>query len=114
MFSIIIHKKALKEINGFPAEDRERIFTAIRDMATEPFAGDVKPIKGVKGVLRRRIGEYRAAVTVNFEKGRTGLHRRQVHRPEAKGTYKYKYSPGRPRDELKLSPKSSSFFLVLS
>jgi mRNA interferase RelE/StbE len=69
MFSVIIHKKALKEINGFPTEDRQRILTAIKNMATEPFAGDVKPIMGVKGVLRLRIGDYRVAFTVNFEKG---------------------------------------------
>ena len=68
MFSILIHRKALKEINGFPAEDKRRILSAIRQIATEPFSGDVKPIKGVKGLLRRRVGEYRIAFTVNFEK----------------------------------------------
>jgi mRNA-degrading endonuclease RelE of RelBE toxin-antitoxin system len=68
MFSILIHRKALKEIDGFSAEDKERILSAIRQMATEPFSGDIKPIKGVKGVLRRRVGDYRIAFTVNFEK----------------------------------------------
>jgi len=69
MFRILIHKKALKEIERLPAEDRQRILTAIREMATEPFSGDVKPIKGIKGLLRRRVGDYRIAFTVNFEKG---------------------------------------------
>ena len=41
MFSILIHRKALKEINGFPAEDKRRILSAIRQIATEPFSGDV-------------------------------------------------------------------------
>jgi mRNA interferase RelE/StbE len=68
MFSILIHRKALKEIDGFPTEDKQRILNAIRQIATEPFSGDVKPIKGVKGVLRRRVGDYRIAFTVNFEK----------------------------------------------
>jgi mRNA interferase RelE/StbE len=68
MFSILIHRKALKEIDGFPAEDRQRILNAIRQIAAEPFGGDVKPIKGVKGLLRRRVGHYRIAFTVNFEK----------------------------------------------
>jgi hypothetical protein len=45
MFSILIHRKALKEIDGFPAEDKQRILTAIREMATDPLGGDVKPIK---------------------------------------------------------------------
>lgn len=68
MFSILIHRKALKEIDRFPAEDKRRILDAIRQIAAEPFSGDVKPIKGVKGLLRRRVGEYRIAFTVNFEK----------------------------------------------
>jgi len=68
MFSILIHRKALKEIDRFPTEDKRRILNAIRQIATEPFSGDVKPIKGVKGLLRRRVGEYRIAFIVNFEK----------------------------------------------
>jgi len=46
MFSILIHRKGLKEIGGLPAEDKQRILTAIREMATDPLGGDVKPIKG--------------------------------------------------------------------
>jgi len=69
MLNILIHKKALKEINGLPFEDRERILSAIRGMATEPFTGDVKPIKGVRGIFRRRVGDYRIAFAINFEKG---------------------------------------------
>jgi mRNA-degrading endonuclease RelE of RelBE toxin-antitoxin system len=37
-------------------------------MTEDPFSGDVKPIKGVRGLLRRRIGDYRISFTVNFEK----------------------------------------------
>jgi len=28
----------------------------------------VKPLKGLKGVFRRRVGKYRVAFIVNFEK----------------------------------------------
>ena len=69
MFSILVHRKALKEIDELPAEHRQRILSAIRLMAAEPFSGDVKPIRGVKGLLRRRVGDYRIAFSVNFEKG---------------------------------------------
>ena len=41
---------------------------AIRDMESDPFVGDVKPIKETKGLFRRRIGDYRISFTVNFEK----------------------------------------------
>lgn len=33
----------------------------------DPFDGDVKPIKGMRGVFRRRVGDYRVSFTVNFE-----------------------------------------------
>ena len=38
-------------------------------MAQDPFSGDVRPIKGLKGVFRRRVGQYRIGFTVDFEKG---------------------------------------------
>lgn len=69
MFNILIHKKALKEIRGLPVKDKQSILTAIRGMSTEPFTGDVKPIKGIRGLFRRRVGDYRIAFTINFEKG---------------------------------------------
>lgn len=67
-FSVLIHRKALKEIDGLPVDDKNRILNAIREMAEDPFSGDVKPIKGVRSLLRRRIGDYRISFTVNFEK----------------------------------------------
>jgi len=38
-------------------------------MGLDPFSGDVKPVRGIRGVFRRRVGEYRVAFTVNFEIG---------------------------------------------
>ncbi len=37
-------------------------------MELDPFRGDVKPIKGIRGVFRRRVRDYRVSFTVNFEK----------------------------------------------
>lgn len=67
-FQVLIHKKALKEIDGLPIDDKNRILNSLREMAIDPFIGDVKPIKGVRGLLRRRVGDYRISFTVNFEK----------------------------------------------
>ncbi|MEM2553783.1 MAG: type II toxin-antitoxin system RelE/ParE family toxin [Nitrososphaerota archaeon] len=36
-------------------------------MKADPFIGDVKPVKGLRGVFRRRIGDYRIIFTVDFE-----------------------------------------------
>lgn len=35
-------------------------------MRDDPFEGDVRPLKGVTGVFRRRVGSYRIAFSVNF------------------------------------------------
>lgn len=46
-FNVLIHKKALKEIDGLPIDDKNRILSSLREMATDPFTGDIKPIKDV-------------------------------------------------------------------
>lgn len=42
-------------------------------METDPFAGDVRSIKGEAGVFRRRVGDYRVSFTVNFELGEVAV-----------------------------------------
>jgi mRNA-degrading endonuclease RelE of RelBE toxin-antitoxin system len=58
-----------------PAEAKRRIFKAISEMQNDPFFGDVRPIKGVPGVFRRRVGDYRMSFTVNFELGEVAVLR---------------------------------------
>ncbi|MDG7040468.1 MAG: type II toxin-antitoxin system RelE/ParE family toxin [Nitrososphaerota archaeon] len=58
----------VREIDALPAAERERILSAFREMESDPFAGDIKTLKGLKGVFRRRVGDYRVAFTVNFER----------------------------------------------
>ncbi|MGB9660120.1 MAG: type II toxin-antitoxin system RelE family toxin [Nitrososphaerales archaeon] len=45
-------------------KDRERILEAIKNMELNPFSGDVKPIRTLKGVFRRRVGDYRIAFVI--------------------------------------------------
>jgi len=59
MFKVIIHRKALSEIRSLPSKDKMRILDAIRNMESDPFLGDIKPIKALKGVFRKRVGDYR-------------------------------------------------------
>lgn len=67
MFKVILHRKAINEIRSLPDKDKERILEAIKNMELNPFSGDVKPIKALRGVFRRRVGDYRVAFTINFE-----------------------------------------------
>lgn len=62
-----INKKALKELNSLPSDIRSKILDICKSMSADPFEGDVKPLTGITGVFRRRVGDYRIAFTVNFE-----------------------------------------------
>ncbi len=49
-----------------PLDVKSRILDVCKSMGNDPFDGDVKPLKGVAGVFRRRVGNYRIAFSVNF------------------------------------------------
>ncbi len=61
-----IHKKALKELNSLPDDIRSKVLDVCTSMSVDPFERDVKPLKGIAGVFRRRVGNYRIAFSVNF------------------------------------------------
>ena len=53
-------------------KDRRLFYETVQKESALPAAlvqccFDVKPIRGIKGLLRRRVGEYRIAFTINFE-----------------------------------------------
>ena len=66
MLNVKINKKALKELDSLPLDIRAKILKTCNSMRNDPFEGDVKPLKGVAGVFRRRVGSYRIAFSVNF------------------------------------------------
>ncbi|WP_268542060.1 type II toxin-antitoxin system RelE family toxin [Candidatus Nitrosotenuis cloacae] len=66
MLTVKIHKSALKELNSLPASIKNKVLNACKSMANDPFEGDVKPLAGVSGVFRKRVGDYRIAFSVNF------------------------------------------------
>lgn len=66
MFRVIVHNKALSKINSLNATDKRRVLGALKAMGSDPFSGDVKPVKGLRGVFRRRVGDHWIAFTVNF------------------------------------------------
>ena len=72
-FKLLIHKKALRELNELPAEDKRQILDAVSMLEADPFRGDVKPVKGLKGVFRLRVGNYRIAFTVNFKENEVAI-----------------------------------------
>jgi mRNA-degrading endonuclease RelE of RelBE toxin-antitoxin system len=59
VWTVILAAPARKSLKRIPAADREGIHAALKEMATDPFRGDIKYLKGQKATLRRRIGDWR-------------------------------------------------------
>jgi mRNA interferase RelE/StbE len=65
----------IKDLEDFPLEDKKRIVHSINEMEKDPFVGDVKPIRGAKGLFRKRIGDYRVFFTIDFQKDEVAILR---------------------------------------
>ena len=48
-----------KQLRRIPRRDAERVFSAITEMAANPYSGDVVKMHGEEDVWRRRVGAYR-------------------------------------------------------
>jgi len=66
VFRVIFHRKSLKELESLTLDLRNRIKQSIEAMKYDPFSGDVRPIKGLRGVYRERVGDYRIFFMVSF------------------------------------------------
>ena len=58
-WTVVLTGPAEKRLKRIPARDLERIHAALREMATDPFKGDIKYLTGHQGTLRRRVGDWR-------------------------------------------------------
>lgn len=56
---VVLAGPARKSLKRIPAPDRVRIHTAWREMATHPFGGEVKYLRGENDRLRRQVGDWR-------------------------------------------------------
>ena len=63
--TVVVAKPAQKQVAKFPASDQHRISVAIRDMAVDPFGGNVIKLEGAGNRWRRRVGNYRIFFTVH-------------------------------------------------
>ncbi len=57
-YQVLIERSAAKSLSRIPAPHRERVTTAIRDLATTPRPLGVKKLSG-RDAWRIRIGAYR-------------------------------------------------------
>ena len=58
-YSIYFNKHVKKFVDGLDEAQKDRIKKKLRALGEDPFAGDVKKVKGREGVYRIRIGNLR-------------------------------------------------------
>jgi mRNA-degrading endonuclease RelE of RelBE toxin-antitoxin system len=57
---VLLHRSVDKYLNRLQPADRDRFDAAFADLEKEPPEGDIRPYEGSPGVLRLRVGNYRA------------------------------------------------------
>jgi mRNA interferase RelE/StbE len=63
-WGLVIGSHAKRQFRRMPADDRDSIRQAFSQMRENPFAGDVKVLRGL-GSFRRRIGDWRILYELN-------------------------------------------------
>jgi mRNA interferase RelE/StbE len=64
-WSLVIASPAERDLRRVPVSDRAHIDDAFSQMCVNPFIGDVKSLRGGKGALRRRVGDWRILFDVH-------------------------------------------------
>jgi mRNA-degrading endonuclease RelE of RelBE toxin-antitoxin system len=58
-WSVVVARPAEKSLGKFPTKDKAKIQSALLEMRTNPFAGDIVRLKVQPTAWRRRVGSYR-------------------------------------------------------
>jgi len=69
-------EQAREDFRSLPKAIQKRVSRVVTQMASDPFQGDVKALKGEEwhGVFRRRIGDYRLLFTVERSRQTVVVH----------------------------------------
>jgi mRNA-degrading endonuclease RelE of RelBE toxin-antitoxin system len=57
---VLLHHTAEKYLDRLSTPDRDRFDAAFEDLEKKPPEGDIRPYAGSPGVLRLKVGNYRA------------------------------------------------------
>jgi mRNA-degrading endonuclease RelE of RelBE toxin-antitoxin system len=74
-WAVEVSAEAEKHLKRVPRDRRARLERAIDAMESDPFAGDIEPLKGPewKGRFRKRVGDYRIIFTANHSTKLVGI-----------------------------------------
>jgi len=67
-WGLVIANRAKRHHRRLSIEERAQIDHALSEISENPLAGDVKFLRGTRGVLRRRIGDWRVIFEIDREK----------------------------------------------
>ncbi len=67
-WDLIVDSFVRKRLERIPKRDAERLFTAIRELVINPYAGDIEKMEGEESTWRRRIGAYRIIYEIRAAK----------------------------------------------
>lgn len=68
-----IDDKVYKVLKKIPQSETKKITQAIRALPDNPYAGDLRKVRGEEGTWRRRIGEYRIFYEVHQHERRIDI-----------------------------------------
>lgn len=66
-WGLILANPAQRSLRMLPAGDLEHINAAFEEMASDPFSGDIKFLKGTNGKIRRRVGDWRVIFAIDAD-----------------------------------------------
>jgi len=68
MFSILLTKRALKDLDKIDANSRIRITERLKELTTDPFVNSKKLTSSIIGTYRFRIGDFRVIFDIYDDK----------------------------------------------
>ena len=66
-WGLAITSRPQRQLRRMSVGERRQINRAFGEMCDDPFAGDVKFLKGLGGAIRKRVGDWRILFELNIE-----------------------------------------------
>jgi len=66
-WNVILTGPAQKDFQKLPQKEQARVKAVLLSMASDPFQGDLKRLKGKPSAWRRRVGNYRILYDLDLE-----------------------------------------------
>ncbi len=66
MFNVILHKDAIKFLDGLDKETQERIKKKLKILKNDPYPSGCIKVVGTQNIFRIRIGDFRALYYVDY------------------------------------------------